>query len=283
MTRVSSTTLILLAVAAFGELRAEPGHPASFEVVSIKSNRSGQPANVVATALQLQPGGRFRALNVTLRQLVLLAYRSDITPAHLSGGPDWFDRDRFDVVAVAAPGTAPASVTGRARAQLLEEMIRTLLTDRFKLQVKRELRDADIYALVVAKGGPKLVPTKNPDCPATVEAATRCHSMAGGVARGLTGQGIDTDDIAAFLERAVLAPERVVNETRISGLFDVRVTWTPPLNGRPNPTGPNVDSPDPEGADVFTALQETLGLRLERRKAPVRFVTIEDAQRPSED
>jgi uncharacterized protein (TIGR03435 family) len=256
----------------------------AFEVVSIKPNTSGQPVGVAAELLQLMSDGRFLARNVTLKQLVLLGYRSDVTGAHVSGGPDWIDKERFDVEATTPPGAVPPTLTGRARAQLLEQMMQAMLADRFKLRLRREVRDADVYALVVARGGPKLVSAKTQRCLSTTDQATRCHVMGGGVNRGLQGEGIDTDDIAAFLQTAVLTPERVVNRTGIAGLFDVNVTWRRSENARPNPNGPNAGQPaDPDGPDVFTALQEQIGLRLQRQKAGVNFVIIESAGRPSDN
>ena len=257
---------------------------AAFEVVSIKVNTSGQPVGVIPELFQLRPGGRFVISNVTLKQLVLLAYRSEVTAAHISGGPAWFDSERYNVEAVAAPGTVPATLTGRGRARLLEEMMQSLLADRFKLRVRREIRQADVYALVVARGGPKLIPAKNQNCAVTEDPATRCHQTSGGVNRGLIGVSVDMDDVANHLQLAVVVPDRVINRTGINGLYDVTVTWRRSERARPNPDGPNAGTPtDAEGADAFTALQEQIGLRLERQKAPVNFVIVESAERPSEN
>jgi uncharacterized protein (TIGR03435 family) len=90
-------------------------------------------------------------------------------------------------------------------------------------------------------------------------------------------------DIARHLELSLpTAGERVIDRTGITGLFDVTVTWRRSESARPNPDGPNAGrQADADGADVFTSIQEQIGLRLERQKAPVNFVIVESAERPS--
>jgi uncharacterized protein (TIGR03435 family) len=160
--------------------------------------------------------------------------------------------------------------------------MQALLADRFRLRVRREVRQADVYALVVAKGGPKLVPARIQNCEGT-DAATLCHQTSGGVNRGLVGVSVDMADIARHLELSLpTAGERVIDRTGITGLFDVTVTWRRSESARPNPDGPNAGrQADADGADVFTSIQEQIGLRLERQKAPVNFVIVESAERPS--
>lgn len=165
---------------------------------------------------------------------------------------------------------------------MLEHLIQALLADRFRLRVRREVRQADVYALVIAKGGPKLVSARIQNCAGT-DAATLCHQTSGGVNRGLVGVSVDMADIARHLELSLpTAGERVIDRTGITGLFDVTVTWRRSESARPNPDGPNAgQQADPDGADVFTAIQEQIGLRLERQKAPVNFVIVESADHPS--
>jgi uncharacterized protein (TIGR03435 family) len=108
-------------------------HAQSFEVASIKPNRSGSQSST----LNIQPGGRWNGVNVTAQMLILRAYR--IQPSQLIGAPDWAATERFDVVAMAAAGTPQ---------EQMPLMVRALLADRFKLAVHQESRDLPIYALV---------------------------------------------------------------------------------------------------------------------------------------
>jgi uncharacterized protein (TIGR03435 family) len=70
-----------------------PQMPPQFEVASVKPNPSGD----AKVQMQTPPGGRFIATNVTLRQLILYAYR--LQESQLTGGPNWIDRDHFDILA----------------------------------------------------------------------------------------------------------------------------------------------------------------------------------------
>src|SRR5262245_15245642 len=70
-----------------------PVGAASFEVASVKQNRSGD----LAARLESQPGGRLTAINTTAAALIRFAY--DLPVFQVSGGPDWLRSDRFDVVA----------------------------------------------------------------------------------------------------------------------------------------------------------------------------------------
>ena len=111
----------------------------AFEVASVTQNKSGGPSNRDFSA-----GGRFTARNTSLRMLIQLAYR--IQDFQLSGGQDLLN-DRFDIVAKAA-GNPPVND--------LQMMLRTLLTDRFKLSARSETRELPMYALVMARRDGKM-------------------------------------------------------------------------------------------------------------------------------
>src|SRR6266487_4622992 len=114
----------------------------SFEVASIKPNKSGDPR----VSIGIQPGGRFTATNYPLRFLIRNAYQ--LQDFQLVGGPDWIASERFDIVAKAAgdvPRTPPGGPPGP-----LQLMLQSLLADRFKLVAHKEMRELPIYALVLA-------------------------------------------------------------------------------------------------------------------------------------
>src|SRR5205807_1020306 len=140
------------------------------------------------------PGGRFTATNNTLRNLILNAYGPFASPDMLSGGPGWIDSERYDVEAKAEANAIPAGTPNRVLWEKTRLMLRTLLENRFKLSMRREIKEMPVYDLVVAKNGPKLK-TSDQDCAASV---TACHGFAGNPTR-LSGTGVDMYDVALIL------------------------------------------------------------------------------------
>src|SRR5437868_9326040 len=129
----------------------------SFEVASIK------PSDPDARGFQidLSPGGLFTAKNITTKVLIQQAW--DVKDFQISGGPDWLDTERYDIVAKGdGPGVSEEEIRKMPEARrnkLMEEAlmkIRTLLTDRFQLKVHRETKELPVYALIVAKAGPEI-------------------------------------------------------------------------------------------------------------------------------
>src|SRR6185295_18450335 len=111
-----------------------------FEVASVKVNKSGDTNGL----LRRQPGGRVNATNMPLRQLIQFAY--SIAPYQLIGGPGWMAAERYDIVAKMEGN--PAAVAPGAGFDPAQLALRALLEDRFKLKIRRETREMDIYALV---------------------------------------------------------------------------------------------------------------------------------------
>ena len=133
------------AIVAAAPQDASSPAPATFEVATVKPNKSGDPRQFI----QRQPGGRVTVTNMPLRALITFAYQ--LAPFQLVGGPSWLVSDRFDMVAklegnpeFPAPGSGPDPI---------QLAMRTLMADRFKLKTHRETREMDIYALVMVKPG----------------------------------------------------------------------------------------------------------------------------------
>src|SRR5882724_303739 len=135
-TVVTAALTSLLTVAVPPSLiHAAPQAPPQFEIASVKPNASGD----AKVQMQTPPGGRFIATNVTLRQLILYAYR--LQESQLTGGPNWIDRDHFDILAK-GDGADPNH---------LPLMVRSLLAERFSLVVHSESKELPIYVLVPAR------------------------------------------------------------------------------------------------------------------------------------
>jgi uncharacterized protein (TIGR03435 family) len=129
---------IALVLTSLSALSADP----QFEVASIRPNLSaGDTIDLSAPV-----GGRFRAVNVSLRMLIMRAYK--VKNFQISGGPAWMNSDRYDIA-------AGASETGIDEGRF-KLMLQALLADRFKLIVHREMKQMPVYALLPARNGLKL-------------------------------------------------------------------------------------------------------------------------------
>jgi uncharacterized protein (TIGR03435 family) len=261
-----------------------------FEVASVKPNTSGDQRVMV----NMQPGGRYTATNVPLRFLIQNAYR--LQPFQLVGGPDWIGTERFDISAKAEGEFPPPTPGGPpSPAQL---MMRALLEERFHLTVHQETREMPIYALTVARADGKLgtqLRLSTVDCAALGAARRggpppsppppgerpRCGiRMAPGQ---VAGGGFPLSQLANTLSQSL--QRVVVDRTGLAGNFDFDLTWTPDQmpSGPPPPGAPPLPAIDPNGASIFTAVQEQLGLKLESTRGPVDVLVIDRVERPTPD
>lgn len=280
-------------------LVAQNASPPAFEVASVKPNTSGP----VQRGGGPQPG-RFVRTNVTLRQLIQMAYSQQaFDRREISGGPDWIDSERFDIEAKIDDGQAGNLgrlylPDGKGSPGLAYQMVKALLADRFKLVVHSETSDRPVYALVLARAdrrmGPQLqrsavdcdavmaaiVANGRPPGPVKTGGAPPC-SMGGGAGR-LMGNALTMQQIGNGLSPYV---NRVVRDrTGMAGNFDLDLAWTP-APGEYAGLGP-FDHNAPAAAEatsIFTALQEQLGLRLEATTGPVDVIVVDRAERPLED
>jgi uncharacterized protein (TIGR03435 family) len=274
MTRLRVVEIVALACVLVTP--AVMGQAPTFEVASVKLNKSGVPQS----GPQLQLGGRVTLINRTLRYLVQFAYSSLETPLHdpqIVGGPDWADDDRFDITAKMEGDPPPLPAT----ANLARVMMRSVLTDRFQLKVRSELRDLPVYELVLARQDRKLGPglrarldTCERPVPQFKEPDLRGDTPLCGLLRGGRGtlnyRGVP---ISSLLRPSALGglDRIVIDQTRLRGIFDIDLTWAAD-------TAASADA-----ASMFTAVQEQLGLRLRPTRAPVEVLVIESAQRPLPD
>jgi uncharacterized protein (TIGR03435 family) len=225
--------------------------PEKFDVASVKVNPySKTSCGQDARGCSIFPtwnGATFTATNVSLDLLVQIAYGVDSN--QISGGQR-FPSDRYDVSAKPASGLVTAE---RAR-----PMLRALLEERFGLKTHRETREVSGYALVVAKGGPKLKAAGDTPKPFVTYPG------------GLDGGPADATSLASMVTNLVKRP--VVNKTDLAGNYDLRLRFAP--DGDTKSTLPS----------LFTAIQEQLGLRLESQKVPVEFLVIDQCSKtPSEN
>jgi uncharacterized protein (TIGR03435 family) len=262
-------------VAAAAVLAAQA--PPAFEVASIKRNVSG------AEGAQLRglPGGRMAITNYTLRDIVRNAYF--LQNFQISGGPEWMNNDRWDIVAKAEATDVPP--------QSMMLMLRTLLADRFKLVVHTERRDSPVFALVLARSDGRLGSQLRPssvDCAALIAAAQarreRVPDQPGGRpgcgTRMTAGKMMATATTMADVARNMtpVAGRTIIDKTGLTGNFDLDLSWAPD----PQPSADGI-RPQSDVPSLFTAVQEQLGLKLESQRAPVETLVIDSVERPTED
>lgn len=281
---VIAAALIASALVAPGLHAQAPATDASrpaFEVASIKRNVSGSDN----ASVRAQPGGRLTVTNNSLRNTIRNAY--GVQNFQIVGGPDWIGSDRWDIVAKAA-ADAPG--------QQMLLMLRTLLTDRFKLVIHTEMRETPVYALVMARSDGRLGPQLRPstvDC-AAVAAALTAASRGGSPPAGgrpacgtrvTAGNMMTTATTMADLARNLspIAGRSIVDRTGLTGNYDLDLTWAPDQQGQPPDTPAAAPRPASDSPSLFTAMQEQLGLKLDAQRAPVETLVIDSVERPVED
>ncbi len=235
-----------------------------FEVAAIK------PTNPTTTEHYLRVNGR-HFMTKHWSPFSLLMYAYGLHPRQIVGGPAWIETNFYDI-------NAEAEGEGQPNDEQWEIMVRKLMADRFKLTFHREKRELSVYAIEVGKTGPKL--TKSAGTPNGFASTSIRFDGATPV---LPATNATIADLADFLQ-AVVMDRPVVDETGLRGRYDFTLKWTPDqfqFGGAGGQTTPPAD--DAEAPDLFTAVQQQLGLKLESTKAPVEVLVIDHIERPSEN
>lgn len=218
---------------------------AAFEVASIK------PLSGFVNARASFSGSRITLSGYALEGLIMDAYK--VESWQIAGGPEWLDNQPFEIIGKAPGDTAPTPEHRR-------QMLQTLLEERFRLKVHREMKEGPVYALEVAKRGPKIKRSTAGD------PAYSLRTQRG--VTTLTFQKQDMESLVHQLSSAHLG-RPVVDKTGLTGDWDFELSFMP--NAPPDSSVP----------DVFTAVQEQLGLKLEAQKGPVERLVIDHAEKPS--
>jgi uncharacterized protein (TIGR03435 family) len=261
------------------QMLGQDGVAPGFEVASIRPNTSSGPQR-----FSLFP--EFTAQNATLKDLLTLAY--DVRGFQVSGGPAWINSDRYNISAKVAGASTPS----REGLMLQRRRLQTLLQDRFRLTVHRETRELPIYELIVAKGGPRLyapacteIDPGNPG-PAPGKTIMDYCGSSGFFKGRFEASSANMGDLAKAL--ANLLDRTVVDKTGISGVFHIRLTFASDDTTVRAPVVYPDDPGNPPAAtdldpNIFTALQEQLGLKLGSSKGPVEVLVVDHAEKPSEN
>jgi uncharacterized protein (TIGR03435 family) len=260
--------IILIGILAMGASvapaqspEAKEGRAPAFEVATIKPTAPDAKAGRYIT---MQGTNRFVVKYYTLKLMIAAAY--NLSPKVISGGPAWIDSDHFDILALTPGETRPAQPEQMA-------MLRTLLAERFKLTFHREEKEFSIYALEVAKGGPKLKESSAPasDPPQLISTVypQRMH---------LPAKNATMSDFASLLQRALL-DRPVVDKTGLAGRYDFDLDWAPDETqfGGEVPAA----TADAQAPPFFTAIEQQLGLHIEAARGMVQALVVDSAERPT--
>jgi uncharacterized protein (TIGR03435 family) len=233
----------------------------TFEVATIKPVESNAKSGRYIT---MQGTHRFVEKDYTLKLLIAAAY--DLNSRTISGGPGWVESEHYDILA-----ETPGDVRPTHSEQMA--MLRSLLADRFNLTFHRESKEFSIYALEVAKNGPKLkASTAPPDDPAALISTVYPQRIL------LPARNATMGEFASLMQRAVL-DRPVVDKTGISGRYDFDLEWAPDETQFGGDVAPA--SAESQAAPLFSAIQQQLGLRLEATRGPVEALVVDKAERPS--
>ena len=260
------TFVLLLSGGAFGQSTATLP---TFDVADVHVRaHSNNPAPFMTGGVLR--GGRYDLRNATLLDMIRMAY-APIDADNILGGPNWLERDRFDIVAKAPQSTSPENV---------RLMLQGLLADRFKLVLHTDTKPVPGFALTVGKGGkaklkeasgegapgcqPAPPPSTPPDPSVVPYGVVICHGMTMEVLaqtlRGMAGAYITSP---------------VVDQTGLTGTWDFELKWTArALLARAGS----------DGITIFDAVDQQLGLKLEPRNIPSPVIIVDSAnQKPSDN
>jgi uncharacterized protein (TIGR03435 family) len=263
---VRVTAGIAVAIFLFTLLAREAAaQPLSFEVATVKPSKGGNGVSggchgidsvyAASRSAEAPPLGRCVIHAARLSHLIAEAYKlPNMSMLKDEKGPDWVGMggERYDVDAKVED---PTKVT---EAQLLE-MLKGLLAERFQLKFHREDKEIQGFVLTVAKNGPKFQESakdaSEPRVQTTLKGAPvqTINAHKGTMADLIEGLGFVTQTT-------------VTDRTGLTGLYDFKLRFG----------GEN-------GPEIFTALPEQLGLRLEGAKVTVSYFVVDSAKRPSDN
>jgi uncharacterized protein (TIGR03435 family) len=196
------------------------------------------------------PANRFTGRHLDLKLFIALAYGVD--QKNIQGDPSWLDDQEYDIEAKVEGDKALSY-------QEIKPLLQHLLEERFHLVTHRATKLTSGYALVVAKGGPKLQPGED-------QPSTNGYILS----NAIRSRSISMGSFASMLSRPIGYP--IVDKTGITGYFDITLSYAP------------ANDPKSSLPDIFTAVQEQLGLKLEPLKVPVDSLVIDHVDKiPTEN
>ncbi len=232
----------------------------AFEVATIKPANPDRPGQ----SILVDRAGMFTTTNTSLKDLMIFAY--GVHPGQIQGLPSWAESDKYDIV-------GKPDHEGMGNDTQIRSMMKKLLAERFNLALHRENKELSAFTLNIGKTGPKL----------TVNESGGNLPGFGGRGPGSIGVRNSTmEQFAGFLQ-ARIVDRPVVDKTGLKGKYDFTLTWRPDQLG---PTPANAPPPPADlesRPDIFTAMQEQLGLRFQAEKTGVEVLVVDKASKPDDN
>jgi len=235
----------------------------SFEVATIKPSRPE-----ARFSLLVNRSGMLNTTDTSVSDLLKFAY--DLHPRQITGGPAWIETEKYDI-------TAKPDTEGIPNGAQLKMMVQKLLAERFQLTFHHDKKDLSVYAITVVKPGPPKL-TKN-------DSGGALPGFGGGGPSGMLVRNATIAEFANVMQSRLL-DRPVVDQTGLgTQRWDFVLKWTMDAAqlaaaGVPPGAPPQADNPDAP-PDIFAAMQQQLGLKLESTKAPVDVVVIDKLEKPS--
>jgi uncharacterized protein (TIGR03435 family) len=232
----------------------------TFEVATIKPTKPDERRKAFVVN-----GRRLHVINMDLTELMTISY--NVQAKQILGLPKWAETDKYDI-------DAEPDGQGEPNLKQWKGMVQKLLADRFGLKLHEEKRVLPVYVLTVAKSGSKLT-----------KAQAGPNSLPGfgfGGLGNLRVMNATMVDFSQFLQSAVM-DRPVVDQTGLSGRWNFSLDWTPDdsqFGGAAASLPPPAKGTTPP-PDIYTAIQEQDGLKLDAAKAPAEVLVIDHVDHPS--
>ena len=232
--------------------------PIQFEVASIKPSASG------ILDITVSPGGTITFDTITVKSLIQQAFAFE--PFQIIGGPSWFDKETFDIIAKLPSSAGSETTVPTDRRMPLNsgqrEMLKGLLKDRFGLDVHAKTVEGRVYVLTKADKKTKLIPTRDPNRPPWVGGIPNGWINENGMMGKNASMGVLVSRLREYLEAVV------IDQTELSGSFDFvcqRAT----------------DAPQRASIPTILSCIEELGLKLRAKRGPIPTIVIDHVARPT--
>jgi uncharacterized protein (TIGR03435 family) len=242
--RVAVTTALAMCLASTAIAQERK----AFEVASIKSNKSDSGSSSWQTSHE-----RMTFTNATMATIFKAAFE---LKDYQFSAPDWFNNERYDIVAKGPDGTRETD---------LSAMLQSLLLDRFKLTFHTEQREVAAFGLVVDKGGLKITPLQDGEV-FTGSSSSGSNSTPGFTTMSTTGS---LASFASSLANNIDVQRPVADLTNLPGQYKIALRYI----------AFSRQTPDNNGPTIFTALQEQVGLKLEPRREWIKFFVVDHAEK----
>lgn len=240
----------VLILPSLGQPEVPQTQRATFEVASVKLIETPSYRSFI------KPSGRGLVAQASLADFIQYAY--GLQGYQLRGGPKWIASQGYEISAKTGAESADEEI---------QVMLRSLLSERFRLVVHQESRILPSLVLTAGRAKPKMAPSDHPGEP----------EISGQFSVGdITAQKISMDYFAKFLSLMLQCP--VLDKTNLQGRYDFRLRWAP--DDRPTAENPNAQVAAAEASSsLITAVRQQLGMRLQKAKSRIDVVVVDAVER----